>query len=189
MLRRMLKDTAKLAPYDMICVDDFTKAEEMAAAYVCATKPNKEGKMVASIADFKYDGDAFLFDEFLHLLGDLDAVARQGKQIVCMAHDTTAKVPNPDGSDWIRYEPRLSPVGYGKHSIRAKVKEWADHLLYVGYDIFSEKGKATGGGTRTIYPVERATCLAKSRSLSEPIVYERGSPLLWQKLFGLPDGT
>jgi hypothetical protein len=74
-------------------------------------------------------------------------------------------------------------------SIRRFWKEWLDHLLFIGYDVtstqgFREKnGKAKGSGTRTIYPVETATCWAKSRSLSEPIPYEYGDDLLWRTLF------
>jgi hypothetical protein len=65
------------------------------------------------------------------------------------------------------------------------VKEWADHLIFVGFDVHvTDEGKGQGAGTRTIYPVERPTHMAKSRSLSDPIVYERGSAELWQKLFG-----
>ena len=64
------------------------------------------------------------------------------------------------------------------------VKEWADHLLFVGYDVDVQDGKGRGAGTRTIYPTERPHCMAKSRTLAEPVVYERHDAALWNQLLG-----
>ena len=45
----------------------------------------------------------------------------------------------------------------GKASVRLRLREWLDHLLFIGYDVECTKqmdGKAKGQGTRTIYPQE-----------------------------------
>ena len=89
---------------------------------------------------------------------------------------------NPTGEDFLRYEPRL--YASQNVSVRHRVKEWLDHLLFVGYDIFAKNGKATGSGTRTIYPVEMPTHWAKSRKLRDPIPFQSETDSnLWQRLF------
>src|SRR5690606_3301613 len=98
--------------------------------------------------------------------------------------DCTANVPNPAGDDFLRYEPRLQSPTSGKASIRHRVKEWCDHLLYIGYDVFVKDEKAQGCGTRTIYAQEMPTHWAKSRTLSDPVPYPKGDVTIWQHIFG-----
>jgi len=106
----------------------------------------------------------------LGLLGDLDNHVRAGRNIVLICHDCTATVPNPAGEDWLRYEPRLQSPASGKASIRLRVREWADHVLFLGYDInVSPDGKGRGHGTRTLYRSENPAWMAKSRTGSDPI--------------------
>jgi len=108
---------------------------------------------------------------------------RAGVHVLCTAHDCVVTVPNPTGEDWIRYEPRLQSPPSGKGSIRNRVTEWTDHLIYIGFDRFVEDGKATSKfGTRTIYPSANPAWLAKSRKLADPIPYSKGSDTLWQQL-------
>jgi hypothetical protein len=169
---------------DVIVVDSFTKAEELGVAHTLATVKHEKGHSVDSIEGYGFGkGYVHVFETFLMLLQALDAAARRGKHIIGIAHDCTANVPNPAGEDWIRYEPRLQSPPSGKGSIRHRVKEWCDHLFYVGFDSFSKDGKAQGSGTRTIYSTELPTHWAKSRVLSDDVVYERGDASLWQQLF------
>lgn len=171
-----------------IVIDDLSKAEEMAIDYVIRTVKHEKdkSKVITSIEDYGWGkGYVHAYETFLQLLGDLDAQARKGVHVICIAHECTANVPNPTGEDWIRYEPRLQSPASGKASIRHRVKEWCDHLLFVGFDVFTEDGKGTGGGTRTIYPAELPTHWAKSRLLSEPIPYAKGSADLWKALLGV----
>lgn len=170
--------------FDAIVIDSLTKAEELATAWTIQNVPHEKGHKVSSIEGYGYGkGFTHIYETFLQLLGDLDACYRRGKHILCVAHECTANVPNPTGEDFIRYEPRLQSPPSGKASIRHRVKEWADHLIYIGFDTaVSKDGKATGAGTRTIYPVELPTWWAKSRSLSDPIPYERGSSEFWKQL-------
>lgn len=183
-LRAVLQNASLLDEYDAVAVDSLTKAQELAEQFVVANVKNKSGQYVKSIEDFGYgSGQVHVYEEFIKLLSDLDAVNRRRKHVICTAHDCVANVPNPQGEDWIRYEPRLQSPSGGKNSIRLRVKEWADHLFFIGYDTIVDKdGKAEGGGSRTIYTNERPTHMAKSRSLSSTIVYEKGDAELWRQL-------
>lgn len=182
-MRSILQGSA-LDDFNAVVIDSFTKAEELALAWTLQNVKHEKGHQVDGIEGYGFGkGFSHVYETFLQLLGDLDAVARRGKHVIGIAHDCVANVPNPAGEDWIRYEPRLqSPTG-GKSSTRLRVKEWCDHMLFVGFDTFVKDGKAQGGGTRTIYPVEMPTHMAKSRLLSDPIPYERGNAELWNQLF------
>lgn len=185
-LRGALQDHSLAKDFNAVVLDDLTTAENLGVQWTLKNIPHEKGHLVQSIEGYGWGkGYTHIYETFLMLLGDLDAHIRAGRTVVCIAHDCTAKVPNPAGEDWIRFEPRLQNTDKG--NIRARVKEWCDHLLFVGYDVFSKDGKATGAGTRTIYPVEMPTHLAKSRLLGDPIVYERGSCDLWRELL-TPEG-
>ena len=62
------------------------------------------------------------------------------------------------------------------------VREWADHVLFLGYDIDVRDGKGTGSGTRTIYPSELPHCMAKSRTMADPLPLMKFDPALWTQL-------
>jgi hypothetical protein len=171
-----------------VVIDSFTKAEEMAREFVIRTVPHEKGGSVRiqSIEDYGWGkGYMHIYEAALLVLQDLDAIARSGRHVILVAHEVTEKVPNPSGEDFLQYQPRLqSPPKQGK--LRERVKEWCDHLIYVSFDRFvSKDGKATGGGSRTIYPTETACWWAKSRSLSESFEYRKGDPELWRVMFGL----
>jgi hypothetical protein len=147
-----------------IVIDTGTKAEELAIAWMFANIKEK-GVSVSRMEDYGYkSGYRHLFDTFNLLLGDLDAHARAGRNIVLVCHECAAKVPNPQGLDWIRYEPRLSQDDKNCQ-LRYRAKEWADHVLAFVYDVnVGKDGKGQGSGTRTIYASELPHCMAKSRT-------------------------
>lgn len=191
-MRAVLHDENYWKDCDAVVIDDLTKAEELATQWVIANIPHDtKGKPITSIESYGYGkGLVHVFETYLRLLSDLDAHIRAGRQVVCIAHECTSRVPNPAGENWIRYEPRLQSPESGKNSIRLRLKEWTDHLLFVGYDVFvSEEGKGQGGGTRAIYPTELPTHMAKSRNLSSSIPYQRGSADLWKQLFGVTNAS
>jgi hypothetical protein len=170
---------------NVIVIDSFTKAEELAVAHTLLTVPHEKGNFVTSIEGYGFGkGYIHVYETFLKLLQSLDTVVRGGRHVIATCHDCTANVPNPSGEDFIRYEPRLQSPASGKGSIRHRVKEWCDHLFFLGYDTYVNKdGKASGSGSRTIYPAEMPTHWAKSRLLSEPIPYAKGDVALWRQLF------
>lgn len=169
--------------FDVVVFDTLTKIQEWSEAWTIANIKHEKGHAVDSLEGYGFGkGIVHAYETFLTFIGDMDALVRRGKHVITVAHECTSNVPNPAGDDWIRFEPRLQSPASGKSSIRHRVKEWVDHLLYVGYDVMTKGGKGTGSGTRAIYCQELPTFWAKSRSLSETVVYKRGSSDLWQKL-------
>jgi hypothetical protein len=168
-----------------IVIDSATRAEELAVEHTLATVPHEKGQRVQRIEDYGFGkGYSHVYDTFLTLLGDLDQHTRCGRHVILICHDCTASVPNPDGEDWIRYEPRLQSPASGKSSVRLRVREWADHVLFAGYDISVKEGKGSGSGSRTIYPMELPHCMAKSRTLNQTLVLSKFDLSLWNHLFG-----
>lgn len=183
-VRQILHSPDLLAPYNVIVVESLTKLEDLANAWVCANIKHEKDKPIRGIEDFGYGkGYMHIYEAFLTLLGDLDAVARTGKHIITTAHVNTESVPNPEGENWLQYQPRLqSPPKQGK--VRERTKEWVDHLLFVDFDkAVSKDGRAIGHGSRTIYCAERPTYWAKSRSLADPVPYAKDDATIWQQLF------
>lgn len=172
--------------FKTVVIDSATKAEEYAVAHTLATVPTEKGHHVDSIEGYGFGkGLTHVYETFLLLLQALDAQVRKGRNVILIAHECVENVPNPLGDDWIRYEPHLQRPKSGKASIRNRVIQWADHALFLAYDVISEDGKAQGGGTRTIYPAERPTHLAKSRTLANPIDFgSKNDDGLWRAMFG-----
>lgn len=171
--------------YGAIVIDSITRAEEMAVAHAIATIPHeKSTKPIKRIDDYGWgQGYQHAYETFRDMFDFLDLHVAAGCHVVLIAHDCTTEVPNPAGEDFIQYQPRLQSPKKGKASIRHHVKEWLDHLFFIGYDIVSGDGKGQGTGTRTIHPQERPTHWAKSRKLHGPIEYKKGGLELWTALF------
>jgi hypothetical protein len=190
-LKSALMQEDILSPFETVVVDSLTQAEELCRTFVLQNVPGPQGQHVTSIEAFGYGkGWVYLYEEMKRLLPLLDRQVRAGRNVVAVCHDTMARVPNPAGEDWIRYEPRLQHNDKSS-SVRHMVKEWADHVLFLGYDVFSENGKASGSGSRTIYVQELPTHIAKSRTLSDPVRFEAPEDgTIWQLLLqGGDDGN
>ena len=155
--------------HDTVVIDTATRVEEMAVAHTLSTVPTERGEFVSSVEGYGFGkGFQYVYDTYLLFLQDLDRQVRAGRNVVLLVHDCTNDVPNPVGENFIRFEPRLQAPKSGKASIRHRVIEWADHVLFLGYDVAATKaGKGIGGGTRTIYPAERPDHIAKSRTLPD----------------------
>jgi len=162
-----------------VVIDSLTRAEDMCVAHTLATVPHEHGNKVERLEDYGYGkGYQHVFETFLLLLSDLDRHCRAGRHVVLICHDCTANVPNPAGADWLRYEPRLQSANGGKASVRLRVREWADHVLFIGYDVnVTKDGKGRGAGTRTVYPSELPHCMAKSRTCQQPMPLANGAEL------------
>jgi hypothetical protein len=169
-----------------IAIDSLTKAEELAVAHTLENVPHEKGHRVKSLEDYGFGkGLQHVFDTFLPLLADLDRHCRAGRHVVLICHDCTSTVPNPAGEDWLRYEPRLQAPKSGRASIRLRVREWADHVLFLGYDVdVNEHGKGRGAGTRTLYPSELPHCMAKSRTCAEAMAVGggEGGDVVWERV-------
>lgn len=179
--------SANPSEYPAICIDSMTRAEDWAMEYVIANKRDSDGaKATDSIEDFKFKaGLKFICDEFRRFLGDLDAAFLRGVNIIMVSHNRIGRVRNPDGSDFIRNEPRL--LNEEKGSNMLPWVQFLDHLFFIDYDMAVTKGKAVGGGSRTMYTTGTPNRMAKSRTLPpEPIIYERGSSTVWDLMLSRP---
>ena len=184
-----LRDALQAEGWDKIksiVIDTGTRAEEMAIAKTLESVPHEKGTKVQRLEDYGFGkGYTHVYDTFLPLLAELDRHSRAGRHVAIICHDCTNTVPNPAGEDWLRYEPRLQSPNSGKASIRLRVREWADHVLFLGYDVdVGKDGKGRGAGTRTIYPAELPHCMAKSRTTQTPapLVHGQGAAF-WKELF------
>lgn len=173
--------------YPVVCIDSVTRAEDWCAEYVIAHKIGNEGQRAKdSLEDFKYKaGLTFVTDEFKRLLADIDAAFLRGVSFIMVAHNRVSRVRNPDGSDFIRNEPRLLNEEKGGNML--PWIQFLDHLLFIDFDVAVNKGKASGSGSRAIYSQATPSRMAKSRTLSgEPIVYGRGDGQVWDLLTARP---
>jgi len=167
-----------------IVIDSGTRVEKLCMAHVIANVKHEKGHFVKSIEGYGFGkGLTHVYEAFLSLLDDLDKHFRAGRNVLIICHDCTSDVPNPEGENWLRYEPRLQSPNSGKSSIRFAIKEWSDHTLFFGYDVaVSEDGKGKGSGTRTIYPNEMPHCMAKSRTTQGQIAVVEGENIWTQIL-------
>lgn len=182
---RLALQSPVLDGFKTVAIDSITRVEEWALAHTLRTVPHEKGHFVDNIEGYGFGkGPGHVYDTFLLFMSDCDRNIRAGRNIILLAHDCVENVPNPVGEDWIRFEPHLQRPKSGKASIRNRVVQWADHVLFGGYDVVSEDGKGKGGGTRTIYPVERPTHIAKSRTLTHPMPFKGpGDDSLWKAIF------
>lgn len=186
-VRHVLHDDDLLQDYGAVILDSATKVEELICSWVVANVPHeKPEKRIRGIEDYGFGkGLTHIYETFLLVLSDLDALVRRGKHIIVICHECVAEVPNPQGEDWKRYEPRLQSPPSGKASVRLRVKEWCDHLAFIGYDVdVTSAGKGIGSGSRAIYVNETPSCMSKTRTLSgiAPIIYTKGDTTFWDKL-------
>jgi len=184
-VRACLQSSA-LDGFDTVILDSATKAEELCVAHVLAHVTHEKGHHVNSIEGFGFGkGYQHVYDAFLLLLADLDRQVRQGRNVVLIAHECVTDVPNPVGDDWIRYEPHLQSPKSGKGSIRHRVVQWAEHVLFIGYDVVAHEGKGRGAGTRTIYTFELPSHVAKSRTVRERLPFETPTDnTIWNLILG-----
>ena len=173
--------------YGAVAIDSATRLEEYVANWVVENVPNEKGEKVSSLGGYGFSKElSHIYNAFLPIFADLEAHTRKGRHVILVCHECTSSVPNPQGEDWLRYEPRMQSPASGKSSIRHRIKEWCNHMLFVGYDVQAGKtGKASGVGIRTIYPNELPTLWAKSHALTRPILYNDGDPELWRQMFNV----
>ena len=170
-----------------VVLDTITRAQGMAEEFVVANYKTDRGETVDSLERFAFGkGWKFLADEMVKLFGDIDRISNAGLNVCLIAHDLALNVPNPAGEDYLRWEPRLySGDKNGRGDIKAYMKGWADHLLFLSYDVAVKEGKGVGAGSRTIYTTEYATHVAKSRSfdVADAVTFDIAQPAaVWDAL-------
>ena len=167
-----------------VVIDSASELEAMAEQHVLATvKKDSQGTLAKSLEDYGFGkGYRHLYDAMDRIVQALENHSRAGRNVILICHDSVSNVPNPQGENFIRYSPDMMDTK--ACSIRDRIKGWADHVLFVGYDVSAKDGKATGSGTRMIYTQEMPWVLAKSRTIKNPSFdYEEGSTDLWNYIF------
>ncbi|MGU7859879.1 ATP-binding protein [Streptococcus suis] len=129
-----------------LVIDTIDWAEALALQYICA-QHNKSG-----IEDFGWGaGYTYLIEEIGRLLDRLQELVELGINVVLTAHAQVKKFTKPDElGGYDRYELKLSNKKT-ETNVSAKVKEWADMVLFLNYKTFivtddkTKKQKAQGG--------------------------------------------
>lgn len=166
-----------------LVLDSATLAEEWVVAHTLRTVPVSQGVVATNVESYGYGkGYQYVYDTFLGLLSLLNEHSRAGRNVILVCHDCTATVPNPRGEDWQQYQPRLQSPSSGKGSIRLRVKEWADDVLFLGYDVeVGKDGVGRGRGSRTLYASELPAFMAKSRTASGSFPIDDTSGKVWNE--------
>jgi hypothetical protein len=172
--------TDALWPEDCtIVLDTLSKLEEWIQNHVLE-HTTVNGKRVTSFRKFGWDGDRYTLDQVRNLLTDLDRHSRAGRNVILLCQQGQIRVANAEGSDYLEDGPFLQHRN--DCSAREEVKQWADHVVRVGYlalQVQTEKGSKAGkvvseDATRAIFTGGAQHFTAKSR----PIAGKRVPPVV-----------
>ena len=151
--------------YDNVVIDSFTRAQEFAASNCIASIPPDSATIKQSLEQWTYGkGGQIVYDKFVPIYPLIDDLLEAGCNVCAICHDNVLRIANPEGGDFIQHQPHLVQGDKGKAPGRDKFQQTVDHLLFLSADIAVEKGKATGGMTRTLYTGGIASMMAKSRT-------------------------
>ena len=152
--------------YDNVVIDSFTRAQEWAAQNCIESIPGDSATIRKSLEQWMYGkGAQLVFDKFAPIYPLIDELVDGGANVLAIAHSEPTRFTNADGADYWQNQPRLVQGEKGKAPGRSTFLEKTDHLLYLAADVTVEKGKASGGMTRTLYTGGLATMMAKSRTV------------------------
>ena len=143
-----------------LVIDTIDRAEALLVAHLL-----EEGK-VPTIE--KYGGGfgkgytKMAEDFYNELLTRLDKLIAKGVNVVLLAHAAMRKFEAPDDQPYDRWELKVNK------KVAPLVKEWADILLFMNYEVMvvEEKNgrtKAKGAGKRVMYANHHSTYDAKNR--------------------------
>lgn len=146
-----------------LVIDTIDWAESLAINHICANAGKK------GIEDFRYGaGYIYLLEEMGRFLNQLQELIDLGINVVLTAHSQVRRFTKPDEMGaYDRYELKLSNKKT-EASVSAKVKEWADMVLFIDYKTYvitddkTKKQKAQGG-QRVIYTAHSPSWDAKNR--------------------------
>ena len=152
--------------FDNVVSDSFTRAQEWAAQNCIESIPGDSATIRKSLEQWMYGkGAQLVFDKFAPIYPLIDELVDGGANVLAIAHSEPTRFTNADGADYWQNQPRLVQGEKGKAPGRSTFLEKTDHLLYLAADVTVEKGKASGGMTRTLYTGGLAPMMAKSRTV------------------------
>lgn len=160
--------------YKTLVIDTLDRAEWLNWVYICKNnKIQRSGVSVnvpvESIEEVNGGygkGYTVAYEEWRRFFGLLETVQRRlGIRVILLAHAKLENVPNPNGSDYMRYSLKL-------HKQAASMfYEVCDAVLFASHNVIAKKegymdGKRARGisdGTRHLYTREAPTHVAKNR--------------------------
>lgn len=162
-LIQMLNWVKQSRPCSTIIIDTADWAQTLAEKEVI----NEKG--VSSIEDIGYGkGYVFMRDKFGNMLDKLSEIKDVGINVVLTAHSQIKKFEDPaEMGAYDRYELKLAEKSNA--SIAGVVKEWADMVLFLNYEIISVKASDMGdkykaqGGKRVMHTTHHPAWDAKNR--------------------------
>ena len=188
---RMALNASITLDCDTVVIDTITILESWAEKWTLDHVAGPQNSKPENIESYGYNkGYKHLYDTMKLILLDLDKISAAGKNIILVAQSTNNKIANPGGEDFLCNGPRLYN---GKPSILSLYTEWADHILRIDYQgLFVNKkskiaayGKASGDTTRVIYTKPEVFFMAKSRTISDPVITfsTQSDDSIWQIMF------
>lgn len=134
---------------------------------------NPNADPIRTVEDVPYGrGTAMLAGEWTHeVLPRLDALKDRGLVVIVLAHAETSTVKNPEGTDYIQTDLRVSK------RVAAALREWADAVLLADWEV-----RVTTGNRGPAKPGERGKMELGKRTLTT----ERGSGWVAKNRYGLP---
>ena len=162
-------------PCSTLVIDTADWAERLCMEHVCKANGWESIEMPGYGRGYNQT-----VEEFCKLLDALTGVAESGVNVVLTAHAVISKFEQPDeAASYDRWT--LALVDGKKASSAAKVKEWADAVLFADYKTIVEvvgdgkaaKGKAKGAQRRVMHAQHHACWDAKNRwGLPEEVPFD-----------------
>lgn len=157
--------------------------DSMTVLHVLATNKVLQEFKKSALEDFGWGkGNRHVFNNLDKILQSLENHKRAGRNVCAICHTQTGYKPNASGEDFLFYSPDLMETS--KFSFKERMKAWADHILFINYDISVTEGKAEGNGSRSIHTKEMPYMTAGSRTIDQAVIpYTEGSDQLWRLVF------
>jgi hypothetical protein len=195
-VRAAIAQNGLLKKGQTLVVDTVTKVEHLSEAFMFATYKDDRGQTVKTIEGYGFGkGYRYALEAMRLFLQDCDALVRRGVNVVLLAQESAATMPNAAGLDYLQAGPKLHHTK--QYSSRLEVCEWADHVFRIGYretavaaegarPQVATKGKVVSTDiTRVIFSRAARHYFAKSRTLKEAVISfeNEQDDSLWQFIF------
>lgn len=197
-VRSAISQAGLLTRGQTLVLDTVTKLESLSEEFMFETYKDDKGQKVNSIEGYGYGkGYRYALEAMRLFLQDCDALVRRGVNVVLLAQESAATMPNAAGLDYLQAGPKLHHTK--QYSSRLEVCEWADHVLRVGYQdtqvaavggvraaANATKGKLVSTDTtRVIFARAARHYFAKSRTLQEPVISfeDPSDDSIWKFIF------
>ena len=131
---------------------------------ICLSVAHDHG--VTSVEGIGYGkGYVYAAEKFAQMLRGFDALASKGMNVILIGHAKVNKFNDPEHEPYDKYSLKLSP------SIKARLTEWCDALLFANYDtsvinVGTDKApnvRAKSFNKRLLHTERRAAFDAKNR--------------------------